>query len=331
MNTQKATRTSLHIICIVIVTYFSFDLWHPTPTFAQEFSLSVSPTTTAVSLKEPNQEQKQTFTLTNNSTSAKKIFIQLFPIEKVDKLTNRPIYQSISTLTKTQQSFYQSAISFGSKTRKINEITLAPKQTETIEMTVRYTEELEKTDYYFTIGFTDNDPLIEAREAENDVTGISQTRAIIGSNVFVSLGDHPASLEIREFSVNNTFSNSLPGTKINLTNTGGKYINGYIKVSLYNMIGLKTAEYTSDNVILLKNTTKEITVNPTSFISKLPLYNLASLGLNKIVLEVHDRESEMIYTEKLTFILLPYHVGVALIAILICVSIIAKKVKQKMA
>lgn len=327
LKTIKQTTIFLSACLGVFIVSLNYGV---SPANAQEFSLSVSPTTTTMTLSEQNDEKTQSFTLTNNTTKSKKIFIQLFPIETVDKLTNRPIYQPISGITDAQQSFYQSAISFEHETRKISEIVLAPKQTAVVHMTVSYREALEEGEYYFTVGFTDNDPLIEANSRENEIFASSQIRSIVGSHVFVSLGNRISDLTIRELHADNFVSSTLPTISYELQNPTNKYIKGYVNISIYNMFTFKIAEHKTNNQIILSNHTKAESIKKNAFTHSGPLTQLSSLGVNKATLEVYDRENDRLYRREIRFIVFPTWVALLLIAGTFLCIVVTRKVKEKM-
>lgn len=330
MTSLKTLKHTVFFLSAYLGVFIIPLSYGASPVDAQEFSLSVSPTTATITLSQENDEKTQSFTLTNNTTKSKKIFIQLFPIEEVDKLTNRPIYQPISSITDAQQSFYQSAISFEHETRKISEIVLAPKQTAVVHMTVSYRETLEEGEYYFTIGFTDNEPLIEANSQENEIIATSQVRSIVGSHVFVSLGNRISDLTIRELQADNFVSSALPTISYELQNPTSKYIKGYVNLSIYNMFTFKIAEHKKNNQIILSNHTKVESTQKNEFSHAGPLTQLSSLGVNKAILEVYDRENDRLYTREMHFVVFPFWAILMVGSGTLLAFIVIRKVKEKM-
>lgn len=269
----------------------------PKHALAQNFSLSLEPTISSITLPYESSEKKVPLTLRNASNETTRLRIEIFPIQQIDKITGRPIYQPISDLTNEQQSFYSSAISFEQDGKKITEIILSPKQSSEISLKISNKGSQNISEYYFSVGFIKSSPPKNNVAQAEEITASSDIQPGIATHILVSTGTAVSDVELKSLSARTDTAKAFPSFDLTLKNSQNKHSRIYGNISIYNLLNQKITDYPIHSYIL-GDQEKTISLTKYKATNKPPL----SLGINSARLTVTDEASGKTLTKDIYYL-----------------------------
>lgn len=315
-------------LVFIIFLYILMHFISPSQALAAEdISLEVEPAVSMVEILEPGTEESVLFSLTNRSDHPETVRFQLFPIEKVDKKTNRLIYQSNSQLSESQQSFYENAISFSVDGKPASKITIPPRQTRQVETIIRYNNSQNASEYYTTIGFLSDSEGNLYENSEDTVEANITIHGGVGSHLLVSLGKKESEVKIDSV-VPTLQSSNTPDISIHLTNLVSKTTKLYGNISISNSLGMDIASFDTPDIYLLGDESKVISFRDDNFTSNGPL-GVFSIGPHTVTVTLYNSVSKTQLTAEQTYIYFPTRQFVLAITVFVVIIILLRKLQKK--
>lgn len=271
----------------------------PQKSLAQAFFVEAQPAITSVSIPSEESEKTITIRLRNLSNETVRLKTQIWPIEQIDKLTQRPIYSTIADLDKSQQLYFQTAIKTAVDGIPSEEISLSPKQEEDVNITIKYNKNQKPSEYYFTLVFTEDKESPKKDSSPSEISASSTIQGGIGSHILVSLGTGKPEIEISNLAADKSFD-PYPAFELKLKNISNRHGKVYGNIALYNILGQEIGSASFERYILAKNEV-ETKLKPNPQTAK----PLLSLGLNKAVLDITDAGSGERYQKDIYYIAMP--------------------------
>lgn len=323
---MKHKTIQLSIFFALIVSGLILSSVH---TYASEnINLEVMPVSTLLNITQKDTKKSTTFSLINKSDHPQTVTFEVFPIEKIDKNTNRLIYQSKSSLSKPQQSFYQNAISFSVEGKPASGVVLSPKQTKQVEVSISYDNDQSESEYYFTLGFIGEGKTVIQENKENSIQTSSAVRGGVGSHVVVSLGDKETHIVIGDITAA-TSRQAIPNISMQIENQAKNTTELYGNISINNIFGKPIATFDTDKIILLGNQEKEIHI-PSDVLREDTLLSSLSLGPNTIHVQLYDEDSHTVISRTSMYLYLPIEPLLLIVGMLIAAIFITNRVKRRL-
>lgn len=298
---------------------------NPASAHAQEFSLSIDPQVSSLRLPYKESTKSIPLRLRNSSDETLRLRIEPLPIKEIDKLSGRPIYQPISELSIDQQSFYRSAISYGQDGKKVSEVVLSPKQSSVLQVNINNNIYQKPSEFYFSLALVENSTTDPNEELGEDITAISNVQPGTATHFLVSTGTSKSDIQIESIKKVNTNSDKTTSFVLALKNSSQTHTRVFGKISIYNLLRQKVAEYPIDSYILGG---EEKVISLDKF-SKTTTPLDFSMIINTAELSLTDEASGKSYEKKIYYLASSYRSIIFWTLALIFSIYIARKVSKK--
>lgn len=300
------------------------SLFTPGSSLAQSFSLSLTPSIVSVNLPYDSSTKSVPLTLRNTSEDTLRLRIEILPIKEIDKLTERPVYQSMSTLSSEQQSFYKTAIEYEQNGRKVSEIVLSPKQTTEVLVNINNNTYQNASEYYFSLGLIENSAGLEKSVESDEAAASANIQPGVATHFLVSTGTGSSDVKITSLKKQSGVSDTLPPFVLSVQNDSGRHTRIYGNISIYNILGQKLAEYPVDSY-LLADQDKALTVSSFKEAEGVKF----SLGPKSSKLKLSDEASGKTYEKEIYYLGASNRTLAISVLVLIFILYIARRVMKK--
>lgn len=326
---KRRTLTSHKTYYVVCLLYILIHMLSPVPAYgAENISLQVEPSTVLVSIPTVGSQTDAVFELTNLSDHPQVVTFEVFPIEKIDKNTNRLIYQSKSNLSEVEQSFYENAISILIENKTASEVLLSPKQTVPISLRIQYDSIQSISNYNFTLGFIGDRSVNKLSTQKDEIQATLDIRGGIGSHVLVSFGDKHVTTTLQDI-IFSTSTASEPNVSFTLINSPQRSNKVYGSISIKNILGMEIASGVTGSVYLLPNQEKVTEVTLKKTVPSL-IYMFLSLGPLDTHIDLHEVSQDSTMSYKATHLNIPLKALIFVTAFIFVLFLIQRKIKEKL-
>ncbi|MDP2638313.1 MAG: hypothetical protein Q8P26_04605 [Candidatus Levybacteria bacterium] len=318
------TRTLLSLVscCLLLVT--------ASPAAAAPISLSIDPAITTINAISPS---KTTSSLTIKNNSDKQVAAQI---------TIKPFKAFLENgeleYLDAQDSFLSSNVRILDNGIPVETLTLAPDQSKNLTLSVNVPRDTKIRDYYFSILFISQNPLIPTSTMSLNQLGVA-------SNVLLSIGPKQipdASLE--EFSSDFFFKNGPIPFTIRIKNKGKHFMKPKGEITIRNMFGQTIGRLDLTSVNILSNSIRAIPNN--SYVEELKSEDFLKsksalehkspkalweekflLGFYTATLNIMMSDEGPLFTKSINFFALPIQGIVGIIILITVVIVIKNKLK----
>lgn len=267
-------------------------------TLAQELSVAIDPPIIQINAEAPSQIRTP-ISIQNESNQTTTYNIFLVPFKAGSENNGQPEYDN--ELIASYKPIFN-RIKILEENRPLTEVSLAPKQSKNLELSISVAKNEKPRDYYFSVIFVS-----QGSDGGTSKNGVG-AKAGIGTNVLLSIGPKQESIgRIEEFSAPKFVSSGPIEFKLNVANNSNHYVNTSGNLIIKNIFGqvVGNLELIPANILENSQRLMESKLNPDPNTPKIIWNEKFLIGIYKANLELALSDEGPLLKKELTVIAFP--------------------------